>query len=263
MGGVGNQLFQISRAATRKAHGEKVELLSLARYQSMVCRFTGWSNHENWIDIKNLSDQIGINSREVTLWELVFLVHAFLLRKFGLTSFFDREYFGNYNSTKKMANIIDAGYFQTKKHVSQDSIKLVSDALIRTLGIGKKSTKQAVVIHIRGGDFNDLQRLKKSDMKYIVEFAEEHSLQIEIVTNDQVFAASLFDDDSVISFYEGGSAKDDFKYLSSASNLFISDSTFSLWAALCSRRHSSSSIFGPSKFLFKDFLALDFVNTQS
>ncbi|MDA1317512.1 MAG: hypothetical protein O3B87_05875, partial [bacterium] len=56
MGGAGNQLFQISRAATRKTYGEKVELLSLSRYQDMVCRFTGWSNHEDWIDVKGLAN---------------------------------------------------------------------------------------------------------------------------------------------------------------------------------------------------------------
>jgi len=260
MGGAGNQLFQISRAATRKTYGEKVELLSLSRYQDMVCRFTGWSNHEDCIDVKGLANKIGINFREVTLFELTFLVCAFLLRKLGLKSFFDREYFSIDKRNKKLANIIDTGYFQTKKHISQDAIKLVSDALIQTLDIVKKSDEKTLVMHIRGGDFNVFQRLNKIDAKIIVNFAEKNSLKIEVVTNDKDFAKSLFDDEMIVSFYDGKSAKNDFEYLSSASNLFISDSTFSLWAALCSRSHSTSHVYAPSNFLFTDFLTLDFVN---
>lgn len=263
MGGVGNQLFQMGRAVTRRAHGEKVEIISLSKYQNMIFKFTGWSNHGDWVDIKGLAKNIGIDCRDITLIELAFLFLAFLLKKLGCKKFFDREYFDSFGKNKELESIIDAGYFQTKKHISEDSIGMISRALTQKLEIREKNNNDILAVHIRGGDFELEKRLNKSDVENISEFAEANSLNLVIVTNDKEFARSLFSDARSISFYEGKSAKEDFKYLCSASNLFISDSTFSLWAAFCSKSFGVSSIYAPQDFIFKDFLVLDHLTTRT
>jgi hypothetical protein len=259
MGGIGNQLFQVARACTFKSDKEEVVLVKITKFKDIIYRYAGWTNHDDWISPEDIANLIEIKVREVTYPELFSLILIYMLRKLGSKSFFDREYCNRKGDIKRFYSIIDVGYFQTINHVSFDSVKLVARTLSQHLNVTKKSGDSTIVAHIRGGDFAEHQRLGAADVKSIIDFAKSKGLTIKIVTNDSDFSSSLFGNLDDVSIATMTGALDDFKCICDARYLYISDSTFSFWAAMCSKSIGDIHVLGPPRFSYADFLMLDVI----
>lgn len=257
MGGVGNQLFQIARACTFKSDKEEVVLVKITKFKDIIYRYARWTNHDDWISPEDIANLIGVKVREVTYPELFSLILIFILRKRGVKNFFNREYFNRKGDLKIFSSIIDVGYFQTINHVSLDSVKLVARALSQHLNVTNKSGDSTIVAHIRGRDFAKHQRLGAADVKSITDFAKSKELTIKIVTNDVDFSSSLFGNLDDVSIASTTGALEDFKCICDARYLYISDSTFSFWAAMCSKSIGDIYVLGPPGFSYTDFLMLD------
>ena len=123
MGGAGNQLFQLARAHSHIALGREAELIKLGKYKEVIYKIIGFTYHKDWIDPEDISSKLGISLRLVTLRELFFLSIYFILRKCGISIFFDREI------TEGVEYGLDVGYFQSPKHVLAESIDIVGKCL--------------------------------------------------------------------------------------------------------------------------------------
>ena len=246
MGGAGNQFFQLARAHSHMALGREVELIKLARLKEVIYRIIGFTYHKDWIDIDSLSAKLGIPSRKVTFNELFILIIYFILRKFKVSNFFDREIF------ELTEYSLDVGYFQSPKHILPESIDAVAKSISNFLSI--KSRPSDLVIHVRGGDFPVDNRISNSHARLIAKYARDNSLEIKIVTNDEKYASELFGFLEHNFIFKGRNAKDDFISLCCAKTLYLSNSTFAFWAAACSISMQSSVVLIPKDFPFRNML---------
>ena len=84
MGGVGNQLFQITRALSLREEGKKVIVLELGIYKNIILRFINHSIHKEWINIFKLSLLLDLKIKRVSFIDLLNLFILFILRKLSI-----------------------------------------------------------------------------------------------------------------------------------------------------------------------------------
>jgi hypothetical protein len=258
MGGVGNQLFQIARAYQYSLDGKNPCLLHLGKKKNLIYKLINFTNHDIWLNIEELSSSLDVTYREINNYDVFRLFIIFLKKKLGLDSYFDKEYFdlkGNILNTN--LSKIDVGYFQTLNHVSKESLLTVADKTVQVLDINNEVEVSDFAVHIRGEKFQGARKetpskLQPIDGLQISQYCKKEDLSYRIVTNDPDYVASIFPDFNEKSIYKGKSALDDFIFLLSSKNLFISNSTFTVWAALCSEHKNIESIFAPKDFLFEE-----------
>ena len=87
-GGLGNKFFQIARAQNLKKKGFDVEVIYLNGRLLSLYKWTGHVIHDEWFDISNLLDDIGIKGRPVRVYEFFSLVLMFLIYNLGIASDF-------------------------------------------------------------------------------------------------------------------------------------------------------------------------------
>ena len=136
-------------------------------------------------------------------------------------------------------------------------VNKVAYGLIDLLLTQEIPTKELSVFHIRGGDFinRDSEYITSiDDVKDAIESIENKTERIFVATNDEGFSNEIFrtlDIDFEISKL---SPKDDFITIATAKNVFVSNSSFAFWAALCAKLAHRSIIFSLNSWPYFDFL---------
>ena len=255
MGGIGNQLFQISRATSLRDEGYDIEVLLLRRFKFVAYKILKFTQHEDWIDVKALCKVARLPSREIKIFELLLLLITYIKRKLGLKNNFDEKYFYNNVFIKsKVFNGIDVGYFQSLEHVSIIGLNQVAQAIIDVLQLKPGYYSADFVAHVRGGDFAAYDRLDVGTARKIVDLSFDKGLILTIVSNDAKYVKKIFNNINNIKIVTGNSAKSDFIFLTRAKTLFLSISTFSFWAALCNLKLNKTDIFFNKDFSFSELL---------
>ena len=134
--------------------------------------------------------------------------------------------------------------------------------MVEILNLSDSSPSADFVVHVRGEQFIGARRetpskLQSDDGKKISGYCASSGLHFNVVTNDVNYASSIFPVFNNENVFQGKNALEDFKYLCLAKNLYISNSTFTVWAALCAKHKFVQQIFAPSNFIFKDILQPD------
>ena len=250
-GGLGNHLFQIARAVDHKKRGSNVQVILIRKYKKTLYRFANFTLHESWLDEKKLLNYHQINSRDATIKEIILIGIFFLLNKINLYNNFDRK--KSLFQKEHLKNGFDIGYFQSTEHVSKSSVEDICRSLLIKLEIeSRKTISSYLVVHVRGGDFKENMRLEKKDIHNIYEISKSKNLRILVVTNDRQFALEIFSDLD-FNFSNNANALEDFKTISRATNIYLSESTFSFWAAMCSTLLDSEAIAYADNYKFKQF----------
>lgn len=252
MGGLGNKFFQLARAIELLNNGYEVEVVSIEKKMNFLYSFSGHTIHDEWLDIKKLSKRLNVNYRSIKFFELIFLGYKFFLKKIGFSINFDTKLHELANLYSYKMREWDIGYFQSTKHINLSSINIVVDGLISTLKIAR-NTDRELVCHIRGGDFNQTDRLQKSSVSKVFDIVRNKDLSLIVITDDKNYCEELIKNYDY-SFNDGLTALEDFVKLASSEYLFLSNSTFSLWAGLIALRSHNASIYVPDKWNFKDIL---------
>ena len=250
-GGLGNHLFQIARAIDHKNRGSNVQVILIRKYKKILYTLANFTLHDSWLDETKLLDYHQINSRDANIKEIIIIGICFLLNKINLYNNFDRK--KDLFQKENLELGFDIGYFQSLEHVSKSSIEDICRSLLVMLEIeGRKTASNYLVVHVRGGDFKENMRLEKEDIQNIYEISKSKNLRILVVTNDRQFALEIFSDIDFI-FSNNENALEDFKTISEATNIYLSESTFSFWAAMCSTLLGSEVIAYPNNFRLKPF----------
>jgi hypothetical protein len=255
MGGVGNQLFQIARACSHRENGYEVCILQLSRNKKSIYRLIGFTHHDDWIDIDRVLHKLAFKTKEVSYSQMLFV-----LRKLGVNRYFDTKIDEAPNSYKKF---IDVGYYQSKEHLTSNSVKEVGNALIDLLGISSDKDNAGIVLHIRGGDFFEADRLKDYDVERVKDLARRRKLKIHVVTNDKKFALEICGSSENIFVIDSSSARDDFIFLGRSNVLFLSNSTFAFWAATVASISNDAELFASNSFPWKPLINLVDINCCS
>lgn len=251
MGGVGNQLFQIARACSHRDNGHDVYILKLSRHTKLIYRLIGFTHHDDWIDIDKVLCKLSFKRKEISYKQILILVILFMLRKLGINKYFDTKIDEAPNFLNKF---IDVGYYQSSKHLTSNAVKDVGYALIDILNISSDTDNSSMVLHIRGGDFSEKDRLKDHDIKKVKDFAQRRNLQINIVTNDKIFAKKVTGINENISINNSNSALEDFIFLTESKLLFLSNSTFAFWAATIASLLRNAELFASDNFPYKSLV---------
>lgn len=251
-GGIGNQLFQLSRAYQHKLDGKNVTVINIIKGKSILYKLLNLTKHNDWIDMNEMSTLVGIESNEPSFLDIFLISYIFFQKRFFKINNFN-TYYENNNYFP-----IDIGYFQSRKHVSLKAINKVSEVLIDCLQIKKSNSIFDFAIHIRGNIFDSAKRehiqfTSPKDIEKAIKFANKNRLDMKIVTNSKNDAIKLFPLGSSKNFSNGKNELEDFKFLCLSRNLFLSNSTFSFWALTCAKKLNLKEYLLPSTFWFNDF----------
>ncbi len=77
-GGIGNQLFQLSRAYQHKLDGKNVALINIQSGKSIIYNFLNLTQHNDWIDMCKLSSLVGIECKRISLKDAFFIIYVLL-----------------------------------------------------------------------------------------------------------------------------------------------------------------------------------------
>jgi hypothetical protein len=262
MGGLGNQFFQLARAVELRDRSIDVQLVYISEKLDWLYRLSGHTKHDSWLDVGVLADSLGLKYRSITLLELLSLGFKFIRRKLGLMNGFDEVLESRLDAKSLFTNSWDVGYFQSIKHVSLVSVNKVAERLASMLEIIKPSDNDLVIFHIRGGDFNISDRVTVDDIHNFVEATVNDSSRIFVATNDAKFSSEIFESMGIGFEISKLSPKDDFVAIASARSLFVSNSSFGFWAALCAKNSHNSVVYSLDSWPYEDFLTTFFINER-
>ena len=258
MGGIGNQLFQITRAKSIQLEGQKVILLKLGRLKKIVYYLIGHPQHEDWLNIIEISKSLNIEIRNSNFYELIQLFYFYFLKKISLFKDFDISLKDRLKSKKKL----DIGYFQDTYHSHQKAQDSLIVALRKTLMIGETKTyqKKICTFHLRGGDFfypkNNKIFKRSIDINHVIQMIQEKKddhLSINIVTNDKFFMNELSQFSSYLNFFSS-TPKDDFLILIHSHQMYVSQSSFCYWAYLLAKELYGCKVLNIDDWVYKKLI---------
>lgn len=230
MGGVGNRLFQVARAKDLLDLGHSVnavDIEDLKLLSFIAYRLLGWSKHGSWLHINELCTELGVKRTKPKLKDRIrFGIELFKMRVLG-----QKQHYNSRLSTD--GRTYQIGYFQNMASVSQKSISVLAGALKELLGISS-SRDELAVVHIRGGDFANADRL---DPMLVKSFFNAMMGNCICVTNDAEYVKQNY---SFLKLSVSGSVSDDFSKIATAQTIMPSNSTFCFWAcAIAVKIHHS------------------------
>jgi hypothetical protein len=241
-GGLGNQLFQYSLFCYLKS------------IRSNVYLDIGRSKDKNLIATRILSTLVNITDSDlVSIEQYYFLPKNKLklklktfLRLIGIQPRFLGNHFYDYNNPKKNIKLFKyeksylEGYWQNEFYLSYDLYKYRFKLKSNLLSIYLSShsylnKKSSLLIHVRGGDYRDMNWLL--DRQYYINavknFEQNERSRVFVITNDLSYLEDLcfpFEYEVIDSFENDNSDKNIFLFMI-ALNIIISNSTFSWWGA--------------------------------
>jgi hypothetical protein len=128
------------------------------------------------------------------------------------------------------------------------------------LGINECAARSRIAFHIRGGDFAINDRLTADQVKRAVERAGLGASDVFVATNDPEFAASLFQSLDVNANISRLSARGDFIAIATSDRVFVSNSSFAFWAALCSKNLFRSPVYSLDTWPYADLLSTFYID---
>ena len=223
-GGVGNKLFQISRAF---AH-ENGMVIDLQNYNRLFKFAFNWSCHVQWLDLKKLCCDLSIHYKESSFFDISILLVMKVLSKFSKEMRFFNSCFS---------------YFQDPGDHRVEDIRKVAASVLHRLSI-RDSTRPYSVVHLRGGDFG-LRSYSSDAVNNIKKFSD--------ISGANMLCA-VTDDDDLFEYIKSGlgmeikringSEEQQFAALCLAESICVSESTFCFWAVVC------GSVNGTLKYVY-------------
>lgn len=223
IGGLGNNLFQMSYAENLKKDYDKVVFNTYLQKKNVLTKFLGWTIHPNEIIDSMLQEEIVCDT--FNFLDFFYVLCIFFLAKTRIVDLSDS------NKNKCFLNRV-IGYWQQNVQQSTpflEKLKFLALALKTKSDISKQINRN--IIHVRRGDFDEKIQISMDYYKDAIEACGLNNFVV--VTNDRSVISefsSLFPDVS-FELSIGGSQIDDFVIMTNASLMITSNSTFSYWAS--------------------------------
>ena len=238
MGGIGNQLFQITRAVSLRENGKKIEMIRLGNSKKFINLLINHKNQDDWLDIDFFLKNLQINVRTISSIELIKLFFIFIKKKMNFVVDFDISLQSRIISSKTY----DVGYFQNKNQFSNSALKIVLSKLMAQLNLSKeKKIKNKLCVHIRATDFlkkgnnHQIDRMPKyHEIKEILKTYFNKKFDLLILTDDHKIIKNIICNNIKFNYQSLG-AKEDFISLCQCNKMVVSQSSFSFWAYLLAK----------------------------
>lgn len=267
-GGLGNQLYQLAFTEyMSKKYNLKIFIDT--KYLSYNILF----NSQRFFSL----DKLGLNNYKKCNYFSSFIVFCFtnLCKKLNIVKlsifsnyiFIVDDSFNDFNQMTKPSFIILNGYFQ---NLSNQQI-VIKDFILKNKSILNYKNfmynfQNKVCVHIRRGDYlKYMDTFKVQELKYYIESIRYIKDNIKspiflFFSDDKEYVLNNFQIDNINSFHiSTNNDTDDFLIMSNCSHFIISNSTFSLWAALFSSFNNKLTIY-PKNWFVQDVRNQDFIN---
>lgn len=221
IGGFGNNLFQLNRAFELKENGYEVTINTRLLKKSFISKILKWSIHPSKMT-EDICTPFKIE-KKISPIEYIVLFLIFTLKQLKIVDFQDC------NKPSKLFGIA-IGYWQKNMILNKKLTTLLKEKFHSEAIQG--NIKDKVILHARLGDFPSEIRLK--DDYYLKAIQTLNIKKIILVTDTPDYLSKLkknLPSDVEITLSAGKSMMDDFLLMANATNLIISNSTFSYWAS--------------------------------
>jgi hypothetical protein len=241
-GGLGNQIFQLGAGLLlAESRGIKRIILDDKSLNSYIVK------RENALpflfNFNSKEYKIEVRALKVVKFRLPRLI-PFRFKNFPLIS--DRNFEKVLEGRKGELFILD-GYFQKKlSQVSFDKVvNLVSNIAYPQVNVLNK--KSDCVIHIRGGDFIDLDWNEITPYEYYVcaisMMSQNYGVdKFIVITDDEKYAKSIVSNLNYNFKFINGDIVEDFYTIGAYSKRILSSSTFSFWASILGNSKNEKNI---------------------
>ena len=254
LGGVGNNLFQIARAKSLAQVNQKATLLKISKKHVWIYKLISRHKiHEDWLDVDKLAAKLDLEIAETNLLDLIRLGKIFIQKKLGIKTVFNRP-LSEISSDKGIfkKSKIEVGYFQTTNHVSTLSVYETSVALKIILNV-RLLEYEKLILHLRGGDFSIDSRISYSDIEKAKSICYEKKLEFEIVTDDIKYTQMCLKSLDIKASIRSSDPRNDFMKMCCSNSLYLSNSTFSLWASNVARLNGANNVYLPNNWSYTSF----------
>ncbi|CAK7000532.1 alpha-1,2-fucosyltransferase [Providencia rettgeri] len=221
IGGFGNNLFQLNRAFELKENGYDVIINTRLLRKSFISKILKWSIHPSKMT-EDICTQFRIE-KKISLMGYIVLFFIFTLKQLKIFDFQDC------NKPSRLFGFA-IGYWQKNVVLNKNLITLLKDKFHNESTY--ENIKNKVILHARLGDFPPEIRIK--DDYYLTAIQTLNIKEIILVTDTPDYLKKLkknLPSDFEITLSAGISMLDDFLLMANATNLIISNSTFSYWAS--------------------------------
>jgi len=258
IGGLGNQLFQAAAFLKYRQRNEKVIISFLGDIH--VPKYSYCLNDifekPNWLFFDN-SKNLNLLTKLVARSSATLRFGSY----FPLIAINDRNFLRKNISYRNKKVLFLDGYFQNWEY--KELNRLFSKLKIKPIILKKDDLKicnENVLIHIRGGDFLEIEHLNICKIDYykksINYFLSKGINNFKVISADQSYGQAIIKkleknfSGLQISIIQSGSIKNDFNLIRSSNLAILSNSTFSWWASFLS--NSKKEFLVPSNFSTKE-----------
>ena len=114
-------------------------------------------------------------------------------------------------------------------------------------------------MHYRTTDSNPLNRPNQGELLNFINYSKQNNLKIKVATDDKKKTSKVFRKLNVEPSFVSDDPIEDFKYLSSSVNLFLSNSSYAFWAAMCSNNlNQDTNFFATKSWEYEDFIKMNY-----
>ncbi len=222
MGGIGNRLFQVSRAYDLQRLGLNpvvVAVEDFADLHFLTRHLLGWTQHPQWIDMRMLCKKLGLEWGASSIRARLH-IYSELVRSWPFAK--NQRFNLPLEQDNRVAQI---GYFQGIGCISSASLQAVSEAIVELLDLSTVASANAV-LHIRGGDFAAEDRLSEDQ---VLAFINKSGGECICLTNDPGYVGSTY---PMLDIPASDGPKSDFMTLCRARLIQPSNSTFCFWGCV-------------------------------
>ncbi len=259
VGGLGNQLFQTAALLKYRRDKEKVIISFLGDIH--IPKRENCLNYifeiPKWLYLDK-SSKLSLSTKLIAKISAALRFGSF----FPLISINDRNFYLKKNHFKNKQILFLDGYFNQNWEYEKLH-ELFSQLKLRKIKLNEKNFKicnESVVIHIRGGDFLNIENLNICKSEYyrksIKYFRNKGFKKFTIISEDQKYGQEIINqmknsfDNLKISLHNSNSIKEDFNIIRFSRLAILSNSTFSWWASFLS--NSKIEFLVPSNFSLKE-----------
>jgi hypothetical protein len=250
MGGSGNVFFQINYGYFLIEKGYKVKFSTiLISSNKIINRLLNWSDHETLSFLNSLGMGKKIELVDGSIMTLAMLFVSKMIKKPFFGYCFDGSSRARVNEECCKVHLgyyydrvpISIGFVSDIRELSRNYIENKNSDFLKKIN----KLSKAFVIHYRAGDFLLQQDLKLSDLYYTKVLKNKGNTYL--ISNNKNYSLTYLSSltSQRIEFIGDKTALDDFILLMHSSNMILSNSTFSWWAAECS---NADKIYQPDPF---------------
>lgn len=223
IGGLGNNLFQLSYGENLKKEGFNVQYNTFLKEKNVFTSILGWTIHPSG-DLDSLLEDDEV-SKNINLIDFSYLLFVYLFKALNLVDF-------QTSCKNKIFWGRGIGYWQKYVPLDIGFIKKVKKSMLDSVLHFSEFSKAENVLHVRRGDFQSADQLSIEYYRNALNRLKEK--KYTLVTDDKSIIdefRNVFKNEFDFQLSTAKSLSQDLSIIANSNKLIMSNSTFCYWAS--------------------------------